>query len=188
MTAPQRCPWPAGDELMLRYHDEEWGIPTHDDRRLHEFLALEAVQAGLSWRTVLAKRAAFNLAFADFDPERVAAFGEADVERLMGDAGIIRNRLKINAIIHNAQVFLDVQREHGSFNSYLWGFVDGQTLPRPANLTSDMVQPTTPESDAIAKALKQRGFKFVGSTMVYAYMQSVGLVNDHVTGCFRAPD
>ena len=186
LTLP-RCPWPVEDKLMLQYHDDEWGVVTHDEQTLFEFLALEAAQAGLSWRTVLHKRAAFNKAFDGFVPERVANFGEADVERMMQDAGIIRNRLKLNAMITNAQVFLDVQKEHGSFDSYLWGFVDGKPLPRPEPLTDDMVPATTPESDAISKALKQRGFKFVGSTIVYAYMQSVGMVNDHITGCFRAP-
>ena len=188
MTQPERmrCSWP-GDDLMIRYHDAEWGVPTHDERTLFEFLSLEAAQAGLSWRTILHKRAAFVAAFEGFDPERVAAYGEADVERMMQDAGIVRNRLKLQSIITNAQVFVDVQREHGSFDAYLWGFVGGQTLPRPEVLTDDMVPATTPESDAISKALKKRGFKFVGSTIVYAYMQSVGMVNDHVTGCFRAP-
>lgn len=182
-----RCPWPVEDELMLRYHDEEWGVVTHDEQTLFEFLALEAAQAGLSWRTVLHKRAAFNKAFDGFVPERVANFGEADVERMMQDAGIIRNRLKLNAMISNAQVFLDVQKERGSFDNYLWGFVNGKPLPRPDVLTNDMVPTTTPESNSISKALKKRGFKFVGSTIVYAYMQSVGMVNDHITGCFRAP-
>jgi DNA-3-methyladenine glycosylase I len=172
---------------MLRYHDEEWGVVTHDEQTLFEFLALEAAQAGLSWRTVLHKRAAFNKAFDGFVPERVAKFTEADVERMMQDAGIIRNRLKLKAMISNAQVFLDVQKEHGSFDNYLWGFVNGKPLPRPYVLTSDMVPAMTPESDSISKALKKRGFKFAGSTIVYAYMQSVGMVNDHITGCFRAP-
>ena len=183
---PARCSWPD-DELMVRYHDEEWGVPLHDDATLFEFLSLEAAQAGLSWRTILHKRAAFNSAFAGFDPQRVAAFGDADVERMMADAGIVRNRLKLQAMISNARVFLEVQREHGSFDTYLWGFVGGQPLPRPEPLTDDMVPATTPESDALSKELKRRGFKFVGSTIVYAYMQSVGMVNDHVTGCFRAP-
>jgi DNA-3-methyladenine glycosylase I len=188
MTQPERmrCPWPD-DDLMIRYHDAEWGVPTHEERTLFEFLSLEAAQAGLSWRTILHKRAAFVAAFEGFDPERVAAYGEADVERMMQDAGIVRNRLKLQSIITNAQVFVDVQREHGSFDAYLWGFVGGRTLPRPDVLTDDRVPATTPESDAISKALKKRGFKFVGSTIVYAYMQSVGMVNDHVTGCFRAP-
>jgi len=175
-----RCAWPA-DELSQRYHDEEWGVPTRDDQVLFEFLALEAAQAGLSWRTVLHKRAAF-------DPARVAGYGDAEVERMLQNPGIIRNRLKLKSMISNARLFLDVQREFGSFADYLWGFVGGETLPRPAVLTNDMVPATTPESDALSKDLKKRGFKFVGSTIVYAYMQSAGLVNDHVTGCFRAPD
>jgi len=188
LTQPERmrCPWPV-DDLMIRYHDAEWGVPTHDERTLFEFLSLEAAQAGLSWRIILHKRAAFVAAFKGFDPERVAAYGEADVERMMQDSGIVRNRLKLQSIITNAQVFVNVQREHGSFDAYIWGFVGGRTLPRPDVLTDDMVPATTPESDAISKALKNRGFKFVGSTIVYAYMQSVGMVNDHVTGCFRAP-
>ena len=188
LTQPERmrCPWPV-DDLMIRYHDAEWGVPTHDERTLFEFLSLEAAQAGLSWRIILHKRAAFVAAFKGFDPERVAAYGEADVERMMQDSGIVRNRLKLQSIITNAQVFVNVQREHGSFDAYIWGFVGGRTLPRPDVLTDDMVPATTPESDAISKALKKRGFKFVGSTIVYAYMQSVGMVNDHVTGCFRAP-
>ncbi len=181
------CPWP-GDELMRRYHDEEWGVPTHDDRKLFEFLALEAAQAGLSWRTVLHKREAFARAFDGFGPERVAGFGNADIERMMQDAGIVRNRLKLRAIVHNAQRFVEAQREFGSFAAYLWGFFDEAPLRRPGTLTAEMIPATTPESDALSRDLKRRGFKFVGSTIVYAYMQSVGLVNDHVTGCFRAPD
>ena len=182
-----RCPWPGADELMLRYHDEEWGAPTHDDRTLFEFLALEAAQAGLSWRTILHKRAAFVRAFDGFHPERVALLGDADIERMLQDAGIVRNRLKLRAIVHNAQRFVEVQREFGSFDAYLWGFFDEAPLPRPVVLTGEMVPATTPESDALSADLKRRGLKFVGSTIVYAYMQSVGLVNDHVTGCFRAP-
>ena len=185
--ARPRCPWP-GDELMRRYHDEEWGVPTHDDRTLFEFLALEAAQAGLSWRTILHKREAFVRAFDGFDPERVAGFGDVDIERMLQDAGIVRNRLKLQAIVHNAQRFVEVQREFGSFAAYLWGFFDVAPLRRTGTLTEEMVPVTTPESDALSEALKRRGFKFVGSTIVYAYMQSMGLVNDHVTGCFRAPD
>jgi DNA-3-methyladenine glycosylase I len=182
-----RCGWPA-DELSQRYHDEEWGVPTGDDQVLFEFLALEAAQAGLSWRTVLHKRAAFNEEFEGFDPARVAGYGDAEVERMLLNPGIIRNRLKLKSMISNARLFLGVQREFGSFADYLWGFVGCETLPRPALLTDDMVPATTPESDALSKDLKKRGFKFVGSTIVYAYMQSAGLVNDHVTGCFRAPN
>ena len=182
-----RCPWPGDDEIMRRYHDEEWGMPTRDDRTLFEFLSLESAQAGLSWRTILHKREAFVHAFDGFDPERVAGFGETDVERMMQDAGIVRNRLKLRAMVGNAQRFVEVQREFGSFADYLWGFVDGAPLRRQGLLTIDMVPATTTESDALSKDLKGRGFKFVGSTIVYAYMQSVGLVNDHVPGCFRAP-
>ncbi|MXW29215.1 MAG: DNA-3-methyladenine glycosylase I [Chloroflexi bacterium] len=181
-----RCPWPGADDLMLRYHDEEWGVPTHDERTLFEFLALEAAQAGLSWRTILHKRAAFVQAFDGFHPEQVALLGDADIERMLQDPGIVRNRLKLRAIVHNAQRFIEVQGESGSFDAYIWGFFGG-ALPRPDVLTSDMVPATTPESDALSADLKKRGFKFVGSTIVYAYMQSVGLVNDHLTGCFRAP-
>ncbi len=182
-----RCPWPENDELMVRYHDEEWGVPTHDEQTLFEFLSLEAAQAGLSWRTVLHKRDAFNKAFEGFDPARVATYGDAEVEVMLQDAGIIRNRLKLYAMINNAKRFLDVQVEFGGFGDYLWGFTGGSPLPRPEPLTADMVPATSVESDALSKDLKQRGFKFVGSTIVYAYMQSVGMVNDHVTGCFRAP-
>ena len=185
--APPRCPWPGADELMLRYHDEEWGVPTHDERTLFEFLALEAAQAGLSWRTILHKREAFVRAFDGFHPERVVLLGDADIERMLQDPGIVRNRLKLQAIVHNAQRFIEVQGEFGSFDAYLWGFFDDAPLPRPEVLTEDMIPATTLESDALAKDLKRRGFKFVGSTIVYAYMQSMGLVNDHVTGCFRAP-
>jgi DNA-3-methyladenine glycosylase I len=186
-TEKQRCPWP-NDELMIKYHDEEWGVPTRDGNVLFEYLALEAAQAGLSWRTVLHKRAEFNKEFEGFDPVRVAAYGEDVIERMMGNPWIIRNRLKLKAMVTNAQRFLDVQQEHGTFADYLWGFVGGSPLPRRSPLTVDMVPTTSPESDALAKDLKKRGFKFVGSTIVYAYMQSVGMVNDHVSECFRAPD
>ena len=182
----QRCFWPS-DELMMRYHDEEWGVPTHDDQKLFEFLALEAAQAGLSWRIVLEKRTAFNIAFEGFDPTIVATYDDSQVEAMLQDAGIIRNRLKLYGIINNAKRFVDVQKEFGSFASYLWEFVGGTTLPRSEPLTADLVPKTSVESRALSKELKQRGFKFVGSTIVYAYMQSVGLVNDHITGCFRAP-
>jgi len=172
---------------MLRYHDEEWGEPTHDEQKLFEFLSLEAAQAGLSWRTVLHKREAFNEAFNGFDPAHVATYGEAEVETMLQDAGIIRNRLKLHAIINNAKRFLDLQSEFGSFGDYLWGSIGGSPLSRREPLSADMVPATSAESDALSKDLKQRGFKFVGSTIVYAYMQSVGMVNDHVRGCFRAP-
>jgi DNA-3-methyladenine glycosylase I len=186
MVEKKRCPWP-NDELMIQYHDEEWGIPTRDDHVLFEYLALEAAQAGLSWRTVLHKRAEFNKEFEGFNPAQVAGYGDAEVERMMGNPGIIRNRLKLKAMITNAQRFLEIQQEYGTFADYLWGFVGGEPMPRPSPLIGDMIPSTSPESDALAKDLKNRGFKFVGSTIVYAYMQSMGMVNDHVTGCFRAP-
>ena len=187
MAEKKRCPWP-NDELMIQYHDEEWGIPTRDDHVLFEYLALEAAQAGLSWRTVLHKRAEFNKEFEGFNPAQVAGYGDAEVERMMGNPGIIRNRLKLEAMITNAQRFLEIQQEHGTFADYLWSFVGGEPMPRLSSLTGDMIPATSPESDALAKDLKKRGFKFVGSTIVYAYMQSMGMVNDHVTGCFRAPE
>ena len=186
MAEKKRCSWP-NDELMIRYHDEEWGVPTRDDRVLFEYLALEAAQAGLSWRTVLHKRAEFNKEFEGFNPVRVAGYGDAEVERMMGNPGIIRNRLKLKAMITNAQRFFEIQQENGTFADYLWSFVGGEPMPRPSPLIGDMIPSTSPESDALAKDLKNRGFKFVGSTIVYAYMQSMGMVNDHVTGCFRAP-
>ena len=181
---PGRCPWPGSDPEMVRYHDEEWGVPVHDDRRHFEFLILDAFQAGLSWRTILHKRPAFRQAFADFDPARVAAFGGRDVRRLMEDAGIVRNRLKIESTVSNARAFLDVQTEHGSFDSFVWGFVNG--TPRQNRWrTLGAVPARTDESDTMSRALKARGFRFVGSTICYAYMQAAGLVNDHVVTCGR---
>ena len=179
-----RCAWPTGDAQMLAYHDREWGVPLHDDRRLFEFLVLEGAQAGLSWRTILHKRAGYEAAFAGFDPLVVAHFGDADLERLVQDARIVRNRAKIKATIGNARAFLDVQGEFGSFDAYQWRFVGGR--PRQ-NAWQDVRQlpATSPESDAFSKDLKHRGFRFVGSTVVYAHMQAVGMVNDHVVGCFR---
>jgi DNA-3-methyladenine glycosylase I len=169
---------------MVAYHDEEWGVPCHDDRALFERLILEGFQAGLSWSTILRKRDAFIRAFDGFEPEIVAAYGPADEARLLGDAGIVRNRLKVAAAISNAQAFLQTQQEFGSFDSYIWGFAPE---PRPERLLSLAEVPaTTPESDAMSKDLKRRGFRFVGSTICYAFMQSAGLVDDHVAGCFRA--
>jgi DNA-3-methyladenine glycosylase I len=184
-----RCWWPAGlsgaDPLMVAYHDEEWGEPVSEDRALFELLALEGFQAGLSWATILRKREAFRRAFAGFVPKTVAAFDEADRERLIADAGIVRNRAKIDATIDNAGAFLHVAAEHGSFAGYLATF-----LPRPAPILTAArtwadVPATTPESDALSADLRRRGFRFVGSTIVYAFMQSVGLVDDHLPGCFR---
>ena len=181
-----RCPWAGTDPLMVAYHDHEWGVPCHDDRELFERLILEGFQAGLSWSTILRKREAFRRAFDGFDPERVAAYGPADVERLLADPGIVRNRLKVAAATRNAQAFLAVRAEAGSFDRYVWSFVCGAPLRRPVPPTWAEVPATTPESDALSKDLKRRGFTFVGSTICYAFMQSVGMVDDHVQGCWRA--
>jgi DNA-3-methyladenine glycosylase I len=178
-----RCGWAKSPE-MIAYHDEEWGTPVHDDRRLFEFLILEGAQAGLSWETILKKREAYREAFARFDVERVARFGKSEIKRLMGNAGIVRNKLKIESTVGNARAFLAVQKEHGSFDDYLWSFVGGRPL-QSSRRSMREVPAKTPESDRISKDLKKRGFKFVGSTIIYAYMQAVGLVNDHITGCFR---
>lgn len=169
---------------MVAYHDDEWGRPVHDDRVLFEFLVLEGAQAGLSWSTILKKRDAYRRAFAGFDAKKVARFGAADVSRLMGDAGIVRNRLKIESTIENAGRVLEVAKELGSFDAYVWAFVGGKPLRRTRRSMSD-VPATTPESDALSKDLKRRGFRFVGSTIIYAFMQATGIVDDHVAGCFR---
>jgi DNA-3-methyladenine glycosylase I len=184
VDAKRRCPWCLGSDLYRRYHDEEWGVPVHDDARLFEFLILEGAQAGLSWSTILAKRENYRRAFARFDPEKVARFGARDAKRLMGDAGIVRNRLKIGAAIGNARAFLEVRREFGSFDAYLWRFVDGRPLQNRRRSMKE-VPARTVVSDAISKDLKRRGFRFVGSTIVYAFMQAVGMVNDHLIACFR---
>lgn len=180
-----RCDWgPRGGELMTVYHDEEWGVPVHDDRKQFEFLTLESAQAGLSWLVVLRKREAYRKAFADFDPEKIARFTTKRIEKLVTDDGIIRNRLKIAAAINNARRFLAVQEEFGTFDKYIWGFVDGRPIQnRLANIKH--LPATSKESDALSKDLKRRGFKFVGSTIVYAHMQAVGMVNDHLVTCFR---
>jgi DNA-3-methyladenine glycosylase I len=184
-TERVRCPWAGDDPLMVRYHDEEWGRPEHDDRVLFEFLTLEGAQAGLSWSTILRKRENYRAAFAGFDPAKVARFGAGDVRRLLGDAGIVRNRLKIDSTIANAGAFLDLQKEHGSFDRFIWSFVGGRPLRKARRSMRDLPA-STPESDAISKALKKRGFRFVGSTICYAFMQACGLVDDHLSGCFRA--
>ena len=183
-TAKRRCPWCLGSERYLRYHDEEWGVPVHDDSRLFEFLILEGAQAGLSWSTILNKRDNYRRAFARFDPEKVARFGAREVRKLLADAGIVRNRLKIESAIGNARAFLEVRREFGSFDAYLWGFVDGRPL-QDRRRSMREVPARTPVSDALSRDLKRRGFRFVGSTIVYAFMQAVGVVNDHLTNCFR---
>ena len=178
-----RCPW-AIDELYVRYHDTEWGVPLHDDRRLFEFLILEGAQAGLSWHTVLKKRQNYRAAFDQFDPEKVARYHAAKIAKLMSDAGIIRNRLKIQSTVQNARAFLKVQEEFGSFDAYLWRFVEG----RP-NInfwkTLNQIPARTAVSDAMSKDLRRRGFNFVGSTICYAHMQATGMVNYHLTACFR---
>lgn len=179
-----RCAWAGDDPRMIAYHDEEWGIPVHDDRVLFEFLILEGAQAGLSWATILNKREAYRRAFANFDPETVAHFDEADRARLLTDAGIVRNRLKIDAAITNAQIVLEVQEAHGSLDAYLWSFVDGVPIQN-AWRTLDEVPTQTPCSVAMSKVLKKRGFRFVGPTICYAFMEAVGMVNDHVVDCFR---
>lgn len=183
MAGKKRCKWCMGNELYETYHDTEWGVPVHDDRKHFEFLILEGAQAGLSWLTILKKREGYRAAFADFDPTRVAKFTDKHVDKLMGNAGIIRNKLKIQAAITNAKAFLAVQKEFGSFNKYAWNFVGGKSIinkRRPGNIPA-----TTPESDAFSRDLKKRGFKFVGSTVIYAHMQAIGMVNDHVVDCFR---
>ena len=183
--AKQRCDWgPRGGDLMVAYHDSEWGVPVHDDRKQFEFLTLESAQAGLSWLVVLRKREAYRRAFAEFDPEKVARFTKKRVEKLLADPGIIRNRQKIAAAITNARAFLTVRDEFGSFDEYIWRFVDGRPIQNRLQSMKD-VRATSKESDALSKDLKQRGFKFVGSTIVYAHMQAVGMVNDHLVTCFR---
>lgn len=180
---PVRCGWATG-ELSIRYHDEEWGVPVHDDRTLFEFLILEGAQAGLSWTTILNKRNNYRQAFDGFDPKRVARYDRRKIERLLRDPGIVRNKLKIASAVANARAFLEVQKEFGSFDRYLWRFVDGK--PRQTSLKSlKQIPARTPDSDAISKDLKLRGFNFVGSTICYAFMQAVGIVNDHVVDCFR---
>ena len=179
-----RCAWPGADKLMLAYHDEEWGAPLHDDRLLFEFLILEGAQAGLSWSTILNKRAAYREAFAEFDPARVAKYDSRRIERLMSNGGIVRNRLKIESAVANARAFLALQREHGSFDRYAWKFVDGKpVVNRHRSLST--IPASTPQREALSKDLAKRGFRFVGPTIMYAFMQATGLVNDHVVKCPR---
>jgi len=180
----QRCPWPADNEQMIRYHDAEWGVPLHDDRKLFEFLVLDAFQAGLSWAIVLKKREGFRKAFSSFDPEKVARYDDRKVSVLLTDAGIIRNRMKIEATIANARAFLAVQKELGSFDKYIWQFTGGRAKTNRWR-TIKQIPCRSPESDAMSVDLKQRGFRFVGSTICYAFMQAAGMVNDHLVGCFR---
>ena len=181
--APTRCSW-ATNTLLTQYHDEEWGVPVHDDRRLFEFLILEGAQAGLSWNTILQKRDAFRTAFDHFDPVAIARYDARTVQDLLSNPAIVRNRLKIQAAISNAQAFLLVQKEVGSFDEYIWAFVDGRPISNRWKSPRD-VPCNTPVSDAISRDLKRRGFTFVGSTICYAFMQAIGMVNDHTTDCFR---
>jgi len=180
----QRCGWCGNDPLYIAYHDTEWGVPIYDDATLFEFLILETFQAGLSWITILRKRENFRSAFNEFDYKKIADYKQDKIDSLLQDAGIIRNKLKINATISNALLFMEVQKEFGSFSKYIWAFVDGKPIAN-AFKTSKEIPPNTALSDRLSKALKKRGFKFVGSTVIYAYMQATGMVNDHGTSCFR---
>lgn len=185
MKERTRCPWAYGSSpLYVPYHDEEWGVPARDDRTQFEFLTLESAQAGLSWSTILNKREGYRRAFAGFDPAKVARFGARKVAALLKDPGIVRNRLKVNAAVNNARRFLEVQKEFGTFSKYIWGFVGGRPLVNRWERLSQLPA-TSKESDALSADLKRRGFKFVGSTIVYAHMQATGLVNDHLVTCFR---
>jgi DNA-3-methyladenine glycosylase I len=180
----KRCAWAGGDALYQRYHDTEWGVPLHDDRRLFEFLILEGAQAGLSWITILRKRDNYRAAFDDFDASRIAVYDSNKIESLLQNPGIVRNRLKVQSAVINAQKFLDVQEEFGSFDRFIWQFVDGGPIQNKRRSMAD-IPSSTPESDAMSKELKRRGFKFVGSTICYAHMQATGMVNDHTTDCYR---
>jgi DNA-3-methyladenine glycosylase I len=184
MTDLDTCNWPSNDPLMIRYHDEEWGVPLHDDQKLFEFLLLDAFQAGLSWKTVLYKRENFSKAFDGFNPEKIAVYTETDFDRLMADAGIIRNKAKIRATIQNARNFLDIQQEFGTFDKYIWQFTGGTTICNALSSLKEMPV-SSPESDAMSKDLRSRGFKFVGTTICYAFMQAAGMVNDHLVNCWR---
>jgi DNA-3-methyladenine glycosylase I len=187
MNQHRRCPWTGADPRMIAYHDTEWGVPVHDDRLLFEFLTLEGAQAGLSWQTILNKRDAYRDAFTGFDPARVARFDQRRVETLLANPGIVRNRLKIESTVSNARAVLDVQREFGSFDRYVWSFVNGE--PRISRRRGrGSVPARTRTSDALSKALRQRAFRFVGSTICYAFMQATGMVNDHLLSCLRHPD
>jgi len=180
----ESCNWPGNDPLMIKYHDTEWGVPLHDDRKLFEFIVLDSFQAGLSWKTILYKRENFRKAFDNFDPEKIAQYNQAKIDALMSDAGIIRNKLKIHATITNAQAFLKIKEETGSFDQYIWQFTNGKTIHNQWKSLSE-IPPRTIESDLMSKDLKKRGFKFAGTTICYAFMQAAGMVNDHMEGCFR---
>jgi len=180
----KRCAWPGNNELMIQYHDEEWGVPLHDDKKLFEFLVLDAFQAGLSWQTIINKRKNFEKAFDNFKAEKIVKYKDKDFQRLMNDAGIIRNKLKIQATIINAQKFLEVKKESGSFDKYIWQFTQGKTIKNKFRSLKELPAKTI-LSDKMSLALKQKGFKFVGSTICYAFMQAAGMVNDHCVDCFR---
>jgi DNA-3-methyladenine glycosylase I len=184
MRPKQTCPWPAGDPSMTRYHDEEWGVPVHDDRKIFEFLVLEGFQAGLSWQTILRKRENFRKAFDGFDFNKITRYGQRKIASLLKDEGIIRNRLKVEAAVANARAFLQVREEFGTFDRYIWGFVEGKPVQNHFKSLAE-IPARTELSDRISRDLKKRGFKFVGSTIVYAHMQATGMVNDHLVGCFR---
>ncbi len=183
----RRCEWAEKDPLYIRYHDEEWGVPIHDDKSIFEFLVLEGAQAGLSWLTVLRRREGYRNAFCNFDPEKVAVYGKSEIRRLLNDEGIIRNRLKIEATIENAKRFLEVKKEFGSFDKYLWNFVDYRVKINKWKRI-EQIPSSSRESDAMSKDMKKRGFRFVGSTICYAHMQASGMINDHLTCCFRYPE
>jgi len=180
----KRCPWPTTNETYLRYHDEEWGTPVHDERKHFEFLVLESAQAGLSWSTILMKRENYRKAYSQFDPVKVSKYNEQKIKKLLANPGIVRNRKKIEASIHNAKCFLAIQKEFGSFDRYIWGFVNNRPVNNRLKKMSEMPA-KTPLSDQISKDLIQRGFRFVGSTIIYAHLQATGLVNDHLVSCFR---
>ena len=182
-----RCPWPGDDPLMIDYHDHEWGVPVHDDQKLFEHIILDGAQAGLSWRTILYKRENYRKAFDNFNPQKVARYTERRIEKLLLNPGIVRNRLKVRSTVQNARAFLEIQQEFGSFSSCLWRFVDGKPIQNQWK-TLEEIPATSPESDAMSKDLKKRGFNFVGSTICYAFMQAAGMVNDHTTNCFRYHD
>ncbi|PIR98394.1 MAG: DNA-3-methyladenine glycosylase I [Candidatus Colwellbacteria bacterium CG10_big_fil_rev_8_21_14_0_10_41_28] len=184
MTSLTRCEWSLGDPLMIQYHDDEWGVPVHGERELFEYFVLDAFQAGLSWLTILKKRENFRKAFSNFDYRKIARYGKKDFNRLMSDEGIIRNRLKIEATINNAQRFMEIQKEFGSFDKYIWQFTKGKSL-RNRWKSASKIPTKTEESDLMGADLKRRGFKFVGSTICYAFMQAAGMVNDHTIDCFR---
>ncbi len=187
MKSMIRCPWPSDDSLMIKYHDKEWGVPLHNERKLFEFLILEGFQAGLSWRTILHKRENFRKAFDNFDYNKVTKYDKRKINSLLKDAGIVRNKLKIEAAITNAKAFLQVRKEYGTFDKYIWGFVNGEPIENKFKSLKELPAKTE-LSDKISEDLKKRGFKFVGSTIVYAHMQATGMVNDHLVSCHRYSD